>query len=374
MAGPLTGAERVPLELLRELVQLDRDSQYSLYLGEAAVSLVDFRAPNLTLRPYPDAWQKPVPNILWHQGRLPWLLRAHRVDVLFVAHNRVPLWKTCGQVALLHDLAEFHVGRKYDAARGLYRRLALGGGVRRADWVVTVSESAKADIQTFLNVPAHKIAVIPNALLAELGGASIDPLAARGFLTARYHLPAQYVLYVGALEHPNKNLVRLLEAFQLARERVGFPHHLVLVGPKRWRPEVVFNAIGRLGLEPCVHWLGYVPFADLRQLYAAADLFVYVSLWEGFGLPVLEAMAHGVPVIASNTSSLPEVAGEAAVLVEPTNTEEIAAAIGRVVTDQALQEHLRRAGPARANRFNWKSSAERLVGVFRAVHAEAERA
>ena len=197
------------------------------------------------------------------------------------------------------------------------------------------------------------------------------PLAEiRAVLTDCYGLNFPYILYVGALEHPNKNLVRLLQAYDYARTRLNLKHKLLLVGPKRWKSDVIFDEIKRLHLDTEVAWLGYVPKTDLQYLYSAADLFVYVSLWEGFGLPVLEAMASGVPVIASNTSSLPEVVGDAGILVNPLTVSAIAEAMHHVLSDRDTQARLRQLGPQRARSFSWANSAAKLLQVFEAVYSE----
>lgn len=362
---PITGAESVPINLLRELIALDSASEYTLFVGRDVIDAIDFRAKNLVLKVYNPFWQKPIWNIIWHQIVLPFWIQFFYFDVLFVPHNRVPLIKNCAQVVILHDLAEFRVERKYDWIRNLYRQHFLGMGVRRADRVVTVSESSKRDIAHFLNVADERIARIYNGVNSEYG--SLSAQEARRRLADRYPIDKPYFLYVGALEHPNKNLVRLLQAYHQAQIEAGFEHNLLLVGPKRWRSDVIFAEIERLNLESRVFWLDYVPQEDLLSIYAGADVFIYVSLWEGFGLPVLEALASGVPVIASNTSSLPEVVGDAGILVDPQSVASIATAMKTLVADEQLQMQLRKAGPARARMFSWKRSAEELLRVFEEV-------
>jgi glycosyltransferase involved in cell wall biosynthesis len=368
---PITGAESVPINLLRELIALDSASEYTLFVGRDVIDSIDFRAENLTLQVYNSFWQKPIWNIIWHQIVLPFWIQFFHFDVLFVAHNRVPLLKNCAQVVILHDLAEFKVERKYDWIRNLYRQHLLGMGVRRADRVVTVSESSKRDIAHFLGVVDNRIVVIYNGVKNDFGCLSAQEAKQR--LAGRYPINEPYFLYVGALEHPNKNLVRLLQAYKQAQLEAGFEHNLLLVGPKRWRSEVIFAEIERLKLQSRVFWLGYVPQEDLPRIYSGADAFVYVSLWEGFGLPVLEALASGVPVIASNTSSLPEVVGDAGILVDPQSVASIATAMKTLVTDEQLHLQLRKAGPARARLFSWKRSAEELLRVFEEVDQRMEK-
>ena len=236
----------------------------------------------------------------------------------------------------------------------------------RADRVVTISESSGRDIEEFLHIPEERIDVIHLGVGDEYF-ADVTKQVARQYVATRLHVPNRYILYVGAIEHPNKNLVRLLQAYDQARTAMGVTHDLVFAGPKRYRPEIVMAEIERLGLQDCVHCLGYVPKEDLPYLYAGADIFVYVSLWEGFGLPVLEAMAAGTPVITSNTSSLPEVVGNAGILVDPQNVPEIAAAVATLLSDTETQQAMACAGLERARTFTWKRSAQRLLQVFENV-------
>jgi glycosyltransferase involved in cell wall biosynthesis len=362
---PITGAESVPINLLRELVILDTANEYTLFVGSDVTDAIGFRAKNLTLQVYNSFWQKPIWNIVWHQLVLPAWIQSSHFDVLFVPHNRVPLIKNCVQVVVLYDLAEFRVERKYDWIRNLYRQHLLGMGVRRAERVVTISKSSKQDIAHFLNVADERIARIYIGVNGEYG--SLSAQEARQRLADRYPIDKPYFLYVGALEHPNKNLVRLLQAYHQAQLESGFQHNLLLVGPKRWRTEFIFTEIEKLHLQDRVFWVGYVPQADLPGIYAGADAFIYVSLWEGFGLPVLEAMASGVPVIASNTSSLPEVVGDAGILVDPQSVASIATAMKTLVTDEHLKTRLRIAGPARAKMFSWRRSAEDMLEIFEQV-------
>ena len=165
-----------------------------------------------------------------------------------------------------------------------------------------------------------------------------------------------YVLGVGNLQ-PRKNLLRLVEAFSRLKRNTGLPHQLVLVGRAKWKESDLFDAIRKAGVESHVLFPGYLPDEDLVTLYAHADMFVYPSLYEGFGLPVLEAMACGVPVVTSNVTSIPEVAGDAAVLVDPLDVAALTGAIGRVLSDEALRRALREKGPRRAAHFSWKQTA-----------------
>jgi glycosyltransferase involved in cell wall biosynthesis len=234
----------------------------------------------------------------------------------------------------------------------------------RAETVVTISESSRRDIVQFLGLSSERVTVIYTGVSPEFFTVP-PPAEARQALAGRYPVDRPYLLYVGALEQPNKNLVRLLQAYAQARSHLATPPRLLLVGPKRFRSEEVFAEIERLGLAEDARWLGYIPHnSDLLALYAGAEAFVYVSQWEGFGMPVLEAMAAGTPVVTSNASSLPEVVGEAGLLVDPMSVGDISAAIVRLLEDDGLRADLRLAARDRARQFTWESSAQRLVQIL----------
>jgi glycosyltransferase involved in cell wall biosynthesis len=206
------------------------------------------------------------------------------------------------------------------------------------------------------------VMVIPEAANARYR--QLDPDAVAPAL-GRYGVEPPYILYVGSLEK-RKNLPRLLQAY--ARLRQDLPGwKLVIVGARKWKSAPIFDTLSRLGLEPYVHFTGFVEEDDLPALYNGADLFCFPSLYEGFGLPVLEAMACGTPVVTSSTSSLPEVAGEAALLVDPYDVEAIAAAMRRVLSDPELAQDLRARGLARAAQFTWERTARETIAVYERV-------
>lgn len=366
LTPPITGAELVPIKILQQLVNWDTTNQYSIFLGEGNRGLLGFESDRLQVITHQNVWSSSIGSILWHQLVLPIAVVRYKIDVLFAVQNRVPFFKTCPQAVIVYDLADYRVENKYDRLRDAYRNFIFKRVVPHADRIVTISESSKRDIIQFLQVPKEKVDVIycgvGDDFFLNLPKSDINQ-----YLTEHCGITKDYILYVGALEHPNKNLVCLLQAYAYARQNLGVTQSLLLVGPKRYRPEVIFQEIERLDLQASVKWLGYVSKEDLPYIYAGADLFVYVSLYEGFGLPVLEAMASGVPVIASNTSSLPEVVGDCGVLVDPLDVMDMARAIGELVHDKARQRELGETGMARARQFSWKSSAEKLRQVFESI-------
>jgi len=245
-----------------------------------------------------------------------------------------------------------------------YARASIATAARLADRVITVSDSSKHDILRFVNVEPSKIEVIPNAFDERF---AIEPAEAQvARVRERYQLQDEFVLYAGNVK-PHKNLERLIDAFHLVRMR-GLDHlKLVLIGDEISRYTSLRRAVHRHQLHKYVRFLGYLPEDTLTVMYRLASVFVFPSLYEGFGLPPLEAMASGTPVVTSNVSSLPEVAGDAAILVNPYEPESIANGIYRVLTDRAAREELRRRGLERARQFSWESSVRRVREIYDAV-------
>jgi glycosyltransferase involved in cell wall biosynthesis len=264
----------------------------------------------------------------------------------------------------VHDLIPFRFPaltpwRYRNAFRLLMRR-----AIRVADRIIAVSESTRGDLVELLHAPPKRITVVPEAADARFH--PIEDRAAFAPVRLRYALPGRFLLFVGLLE-PKKNVGGLLHAVARLKRTGRWPGdlRLVVVGDRGWAVGTLPQQVRTLELEGIVRFLGHVPDADLPLLYGAAEAFVFPSLYEGFGLPVLEAMACGTPVVASTRGSLPEVAGDAAVLVDPDRPESLAEGIARVVGDPALREECRDRGLRRARAFSWRRTAEATLDVYR---------
>jgi len=235
---------------------------------------------------------------------------------------------------------------------------------------LTVSEASKRDILRFFGVPPEKIVVVYNAIDDHFWEEPAADDVAR--VRERYQLDHKFVLYVGNIK-PHKNLVRIIEAFDQVRGTIGEELKLLIIGDEISKLPALRLAVHRHKLHKHVRFLGYLPDRTLAILYRLASVFVFPSLYEGFGLPPLEAMASGTPVVTSNVSSMPEVAGDAALLVDPYDVGAIACAIGRVLTDPALAAELRRKGLARAREFSWERSVLKTLDVYRRVAQRSMR-
>ena len=309
-------------------------------------------------------------RIGWMQLRAQSALEALQPDVAHFTNGMIPLGSPSPTVVTVHDMSL----RLYPGCHPL-RRLVLNRplmhlAIRQASSIVTVSNSARRDLLRLHGVAADRVAVVHEA-----ASPVFRPITDRDRLEdmrARYNLPRRFMLYVGTIE-PRKNLARLMAAFAEARRR-GIAHHLVCVGPYGWSSRDLSGHIDRLGIRDVVHFTGYVPFDHLPSIYNLGDFFVFPSLYEGFGLPVVEAMACGVPVLTSSTSSLAEVAGDAAITIDPTNTDAIADAIVRLATDTELRRDRSERGLQRARSFSWEQSAREMLAVYHRAAGVTQKA
>jgi glycosyltransferase involved in cell wall biosynthesis len=264
-------------------------------------------------------------------------------------------------VVTVHDLAFEYFPGMFPRTWRLLFRLGVRAAVSRADAIVTPSRNTAEDLLSRTKVDPARIHVVPLAASVLAGPADPEPTL------ARLKIRGPYVLFVGTLE-PRKNLVRLIRAYRRVAA-TGVPHALVLAGPLGWRHDALMREIALFGPGDIV-MTGALSEEEIDALYRAADAFVYPSLYEGFGLPVVEAMARGIPTVTSNTSSVPEVAGEATLGVNPRSVREIATAIERVLTDVDLAERLAERGRRRAERFTWDETARLTLQVYERVLGE----
>jgi glycosyltransferase involved in cell wall biosynthesis len=306
-----------------------------------------------------DGHRFPI-RIGWMQLRAAGALAALRPDVAHFTNGMIPIGSSVATVVTVHDMSLRLYPNCHPVRRLLLNRPLMHVAIRQASSIVTVSNSARRDLLRLHGVAPDRVAVVHEA-----ASPAFRPIADRARLEdirARYGLPRQFMLYVGTIE-PRKNLTRLMTAFAAAR-KAGIPHHLVCVGPYGWSSRDLTGRIERLAIQDAVHFTGYVPFEHLPAIYNLGEFFAFPSLYEGFGLPVVEAMACGVPVLTSTTSSLGEIAGDAAVMVDPMDTDAIADAIVRLATDPDLRRDRAARGLQRARSFSWEQTARDMLAVY----------
>jgi glycosyltransferase involved in cell wall biosynthesis len=354
------GISRVIYHLLAELGRDPRGHMFDVFAPEAPQangwSGVHFHATGRrTVRP-------PV-RIAWEQTVFPQRLRSIEPNLVHGMAYALPIGWSGPGVVTIYDLSFLRFPKAFNAANRIYLAATTRATARRARRVLTISEHARRDIVRLLNVPEERIDVTYPA--AEERYRLLAERDVEAFRMVR-GLPEAFIFALGTLE-PRKNVVGLLQAY--ARLREPRPP-LYVAGGTGWRFSPIFDTVRQLRLTDCVHFVGFVPEDELPLWYNAARLFAFPSLYEGFGLPVLEAMACGTPVITSTAASLPEVGGKAAILTPPEDTDRIAQEMQRVLDDPQLQMELRTAGRIQASRFSWRAMTDQTVASYRRAVAD----
>jgi glycosyltransferase involved in cell wall biosynthesis len=343
--------------LLRELARLDHDTDFVLLCRPDDVNGIKALGENF--RPVVE---RAGNYSIAEQFRIPLALRREKVTLFHAPHYVLPPLVHCRSVVTIHDCIHLMFPQYLPNKVALtYARTSMAMAASRATRVLTVSETSKNDIMRFFGTEPSKIDVIYNAYDERFGIEPKEDDVVR--VRERYQLHDEFVLYAGNVK-PHKNLERLIDAFQLVRSR-GLDHlKLVMIGDDISKYASLRRAVHRYQLHNYVRFLGYLPEETLAVMYRLAGVFVFPSLYEGFGLPPLEAMASGTPVVTSNVSSLPEVTGDGAALVDPYDPQAIADGIYRVLTDVDLRRDLRRKGLARAHQFSWGASVRRVREIY----------
>jgi glycosyltransferase involved in cell wall biosynthesis len=344
--------------LLRQLARLDHDTEYVLLCRQMDLDVGGQLGPNFR------TVLEPSPNYsLREQLHVPWVLRRERPDVYHAPHYVLPAGVRCRSVVTIHDCIHLMFPQYLPSKLAhVYAKGSMWSAARKANRILTVSEASKRDILRFFDVRPDKVAVIYNAIderfLAPADAERMD------LVKQRYQLDHPFVLYVGNIK-PHKNIERLIDAFGRARSR-GCPDDvkLVIIGDEISKYPGLRQSVHKHKLDKHVRFLGFQPMETLAAFYRLARAFVFPSLYEGFGLPPLEAMACGTPVVTSNVSSLPEVAGDAALLVDPYDAEAIAAGICQALTDEPLRTELIARGYERARSFSWAQSVKKIHDIY----------
>jgi glycosyltransferase involved in cell wall biosynthesis len=365
------GVSNYSAELLKALGSLVTERspspQHPLELT-AYLHAAQFDAPGVRLVRSRLPLENPLARIAWEQTLLPVHLRRQRADLVHGLVNVLPLATRCPGVVTVHDLAFVRTPGALPPLKRAYLTTLCRASVARAAQVIAVSSQTAEDLQHYFGVSNARITVVYNGVAARFAPRLAEDLQA---FRQRSGAPERYLLYLGTLE-PRKNLDLLLRAFARWRQATDIENRevkLVLAGARGWCYDEVFRDVEALGLAELVQFPGFVPAETLPEWYAAAEAFVYPSLFEGFGLPVIEAMASGTPVICSQAPGVAEVAGAAAITFAPHDEDALVAALHVVMSQPTLRSELRQRGLARAAHFSWRRCADHTLEVYLRVLA-----
>jgi glycosyltransferase involved in cell wall biosynthesis len=359
----LGGNETYASNLIEALAEIDTQNRYTLYMTkQEAVDRYAHRWPNVSIRKtLPHTPLIRIPLTLAAE------LRRRPVDILHVQYTAPPL-APCDTVVMIHDLSFEHLPETFKRRSWMQMRLTVRRTARAASHVVTDSEYSRQDILRMYRLPPERVTTTPLA-----ASSRFKPINDRRVLE-KYGIEGDYILAVGSIQ-PRKNIARLIRAYtlMLSQHRDNAPK-LVIVGKRAWLSEETIKAAAVSSASEKIIFTGYVPESDLAALYTGALCFAYPSFFEGFGIPLLEAMRCGTPTITSDRTCFPEVVGDASLIVDPFDEQSIADGLWRMISDAALREQLRTCGFAQSSLFDWRQTARLTLDVYEQVfHAKAQR-
>jgi len=364
----ITGVGIYIYNLVHALSRVDTVNSYTLY-PVFYNSFIGFEKKDMpaNFKIAHENSRRLLSGVLW-PALVPSGLKEAALGEVDIVHSNTfagPVLKKKKLVSTIYDATVFTHPECHSKGNVLRCRKGIEDSIRNARAIIAISEHTKKDLVERLNAPARMITVTHLAAGPEYHEIK-DPSALEA-VRKKYSLPHKYILFVGSLE-PRKNVKTLLKGYASLSETVKREFSLVIAGAKGWLNSDIPGLVKELGIEQKTVFLGYIDKEDMSAVYSAASVFAYPSLYEGFGLPILEAFACGVPVITSNTSSMPEVAGDAAVLVDPLDAAALGAAMERILTDEAAQMDLRARGLERAALFSWERCARETIAVYEKVY------
>jgi glycosyltransferase involved in cell wall biosynthesis len=372
--GGKSGISQYIINLLNQFNTITDRHTFDLFLYERERNVFLNADSKLAPVTFGERLRNPAVNIAWHQFGLSKWCKRRKYDALFLpAGNRRLPWKApCPTVGTVHDFSSLHVQGKYDWKRMFYIRQVLPPLIRNLTRVVTVSESSKRDIVEYAGADDSKVDVIYSAVDHDFYFPS-DADEARADIAKKYGVTQPYILYVSRLEHPEENHVRLIEAFDLLKQDHNLPHQLLLAGSDWNGAEAVHERADKSKFSRDILFTGFAPVSDMPAMFRGCEVFVFPSLYEGFGLPILEAMACGAPTACSNISSMPEVAGDAALLFDPYDVESIADSLAKYLLDAPFRSSMSQKGREHSLGFNWAETARQTMNILQQA-AEKGRA
>jgi len=356
------GVTNYIINLINGLAQIDTINRYVIFIKSEDISRLHIQSDNFIIEKV--LFNSKLLRLFWEQMIFPFLLRKHNVDLVHSPHYTIPFFLTrCRRVVTFHDMTFFIVPQMHRLPKRVFFRKIIPASALHADALICVSRNTAKDVHSILNVNLDKTYVVPLGLDPKFR--VIKDSAKITEFKQKYKLSNDFILYLGTLE-PRKNIDLLIQAYYETVKKSAIQHQLVIAGEKGWDYQKLFELVARLNISDQVIFTGFVPDDELSLLYNAADLFVYPSKYEGFGLPVLEAMACGTPVITSNVSSMPEIVKDAGILVNP-DVVELSKAIGDVLNDSKIKRDLIEKGISRAKCFTWQNTARMTLDIYQKV-------
>ena len=356
----ITGIGRNLIETLNCI--REKDIEFVVYTNYDMTQDMQFNNPNVIVKTYPVSRNNPIGNLLWVTFVLPIMAIREKADEILISNFTLLLFPTRKTIIYLHDMTEYRVPGKQTKSRMIYRKLfAIPVSAKNSSHIITVSNSSKNDIISILHTPENKITLIYPGIKRE-NFRKVPKDEAINVLQGKKWID-NFVLYVGTMDHPGRNLVNLIKAFEELKRTNKYNGYLVLVGGKGKGYEVVETAINNSEFKDSIILPGFVTDEELEALYSLCDAFCYLSLYEGFGLPPLEAIASGAKSVVSNTSSLPEAVGDVGFKVDPLNVGEIADTIYNAITTEVNEEYQSRV-EAHLKKFSWEEGARILKNVI----------
>ncbi|HXI09315.1 MAG TPA: glycosyltransferase family 1 protein [Thermodesulfobacteriota bacterium] len=360
LPGRVGGSETYVRNLVKWLPRVAPSNEYVIFINRESAGVFEGLAPGARIVECPVNASSRPKRILWEQIALPFQAYKYGLDVLLSAGMTAPFFSPVPSVVVIYDLQHINQPENFGRWYLFFLRTIIYLSAKRSVGIITLSRKSKEDIERHYRIGPGDIGV--TWMASDSGAFHIRSASEVASVRKKYGLPESFILYI-ASSLPHKNYQRLLEAFKTVKGTLK-DMKLVLIGARDYGHDAIAAKIGELGLADDVMFLGWLPFEDIPLIYAASKLFVFPSLHEGFGIPVVEAFACGVPVVCSGIEPLVEVAGGAALLVDPTSVDEIASGIIRAVTDASLRERLVRDGLKRASEFSWEKTAEATLSFL----------
>ena len=357
------GMDVVALETIKNLQKIDKNNEYIIYASQDEdTGYCIEETKNFKIK-----YIKGLSYVDWEQIWLPLQAQKDKLDVLHCTSNTAPLWGAIPKIITVHDIIYLEKqswpanANAYQRLGNYYRSVIVPMGVKAAEQIVTVSGFEKANIINRFKLDDSKVEVISNGVNNVFR--RVTDADALNKVIKKYNLPGSYILFMGNTE-PRKNMRNMLKAYAILVAKQSNAPDLVITNVDREYLNKILEEIGEKWIEQKIALTGYADFADLPALYSLSEFFAYPSLREGFGLPIVEAMACGTPVITSNVSSMPEIAGDAALLVDPHTPAGIAEAMNRYVSNPGLKNAKIQAGLKRYKMYTWEASAKKLVNIY----------